>query len=364
MKKRILLIEDDLDMASNVAEILVNSGHEPVHFGNAADALRSLENEFYDIVICDLNMPVMDGFEFLDKKNRMNNYKPVVILSGLKSQTFKREAFHLGVTSFIVKPFEKRELLETITQILGKESPAENSIEELNSRITNAALDTLRSHIRELFKSREKTKAALRKIIEEKDNDSVERIIDEIMEIQKGNESSIASGITRLLSFFDLAFIPLNPVKLREVRECTTAVDNELVTAVLQKDVFPNFPLHHIYVDIQPYKLPIHSRYLTMLITELSTNALKYGMEGGKTSIIGFKKNEFYQLQFFNKSDLASGSNIEKLNRVFDNFKNGGFENSSGLGLKIVFVISILSNFRVKFSSNSDGIGVGITWRL
>ena len=117
MKQRIILvIDDDLDLRSSVAEVLEEAGFQAVTASNGRDALRLLlEEQLHpDLILLDLMMPVMDGWAFRAEqaKNRRLDSIPVVLFSAYSVQP--EVVDRMKVAGFLKKPMSLRALLDTV----------------------------------------------------------------------------------------------------------------------------------------------------------------------------------------------------------------------------------------------------------
>ena len=120
MGKRILVIDDSSTMRKIVSRSLRQAGLEFDEILEAADgqeALNLLENEKVDLILSDINMPNMDGLEFLRQKNELDAIKdiPVVMISTEGGADIIGEAKSLGAKGCIKKPFKP----DTINEVLG-----------------------------------------------------------------------------------------------------------------------------------------------------------------------------------------------------------------------------------------------------
>lgn len=117
MKKHIVLIEDDLDMKSLLSEYLVNYNFEVSDFDKPMQALEFINHNKCDLVILDLMLPQMDGFDVC-KKIRENSNIPIIISSARGYLGDKVTGFELGADDYLPKPYEPKELILRINAIL------------------------------------------------------------------------------------------------------------------------------------------------------------------------------------------------------------------------------------------------------
>ncbi len=106
MPANILIVEDDPDILSSLAEALREEGFEVETAANGYQALTRLESQAPDAIFLDLMMPLMDGWKFLETARQRfpGLHAPIVLLSAVHNLT--EEAQRLGVTAFLAKPFD------------------------------------------------------------------------------------------------------------------------------------------------------------------------------------------------------------------------------------------------------------------
>ena len=115
---RILLIEDDLVAARGTSLMLKSSGAVVDHADTGEEGLELARNYDYDIVILDLMLPDIEGFEVVRRMRVSRNDTPVLILSGLSRPQVKVKGLGLGADDFLTKPFDKAELLARMQAIV------------------------------------------------------------------------------------------------------------------------------------------------------------------------------------------------------------------------------------------------------
>ena len=113
-----LIVEDDLHIADIARLILVAHGHE-VKAANVAEyALELLEDEEFDLIVLDIMLPEMDGYEFLIQMSRRQLGLPekVVIMSALQEREDIERAKQAGVNTYITKPFTAVQFISIIDE--------------------------------------------------------------------------------------------------------------------------------------------------------------------------------------------------------------------------------------------------------
>ena len=133
----ILVVEDDEDIIKLLKIYLEGDGYRVISAENGIDALKIIENIKVDLVVMDIMMPKMDGYE-LTKKIREKYTIPIIILSAKNKDSDKIYGLNLGADDYIVKPFRTRELISRIKSVLrryGQKEENSNIIQYKNIKI-------------------------------------------------------------------------------------------------------------------------------------------------------------------------------------------------------------------------------------
>ena len=121
---KILIVEDDPNIAKLVEATVAIGGYEGVVCGNGAEAFEIMEHGNFDLILLDVMLPDMSGFEIMQR--RTNTQVPVIFITAKQELTDKVRGLRLGAEDYIVKPFEAMELLARIEVILRLVKRTEN----------------------------------------------------------------------------------------------------------------------------------------------------------------------------------------------------------------------------------------------
>ncbi len=99
----ILLVEDEAPLANVLMAELNNNGFTVVHAENGDDALKEAKKKHFDLILCDIVMPQLDGFATLENMRKENINTPVIMLTNLSQEEEKAKAKKLGALDYIVK---------------------------------------------------------------------------------------------------------------------------------------------------------------------------------------------------------------------------------------------------------------------
>lgn len=120
MPKTILVVDDSATVRKFASISLTMQGFQIVTADDGMDALEKLPMQNIDLVITDLNMPNMDGFEFIKSLRENPQYKelPIIILSSLSDEVNKTKGRELGVHAYLVKPFSLERIQYEVSKFI------------------------------------------------------------------------------------------------------------------------------------------------------------------------------------------------------------------------------------------------------
>lgn len=124
MAFRVLIVDDSPAMRSFVKRVLELSGFEMgacLEANNGREALDLLSQEWVDVILTDVNMPVMNGEEFVQQIARSESLQniPVLVISTDRTEDRVRQMMDLGAKGYVKKPFQPEELREKLEHVLG-----------------------------------------------------------------------------------------------------------------------------------------------------------------------------------------------------------------------------------------------------
>lgn len=114
----ILLVEDDIQFNRIVCSYLTDYGYSIVGCHSAAEALEQMEKMSFDMIISDIMMKDVDGFEFAEQVRAINKDIPILFLTARDDIQSKEKGYRMGIDDYIVKPVEMKELVFRIEAIL------------------------------------------------------------------------------------------------------------------------------------------------------------------------------------------------------------------------------------------------------
>ncbi len=133
---RILLLEDEYSLRMSIEEFLNDIGYEVDGYMDGMDAYDAVYEKSYDILLLDVNVPSINGFEMLKKLREDNIKTPAIFLTSMTELDDLKEGYRRGCCDYIRKPFDLQELELRIDQALASISEDDSSVVEIGCSIT------------------------------------------------------------------------------------------------------------------------------------------------------------------------------------------------------------------------------------
>lgn len=115
---KILIAEDDSELRQLFSHVLIKNGYSVTGVDNGQKALAAMETSYYDLIISDIMMPVMDGYELVKTIRAAGNNTPVLMITARDAFDDMREGFISGTDDYMVKPINVNELLLRVGALL------------------------------------------------------------------------------------------------------------------------------------------------------------------------------------------------------------------------------------------------------
>lgn len=210
----VLIVDDDKRIRDLLARYLMSNGLRVTQVGNAAAARAAMKMMTFDVAVLDVMMPGESGLDFAkDLKGRLSI--PICMLTALSEADHRIRGLEAGVDDYIAKPFEPRELLLRLQNILRREPVATESCDEI--RMGELIFQTERGELRrgdELIKITERERDLLRQFALQPGNCVARHEL--VGDDSTGSERAIDVQINRLRRKIETD--PSNPVYLQTVR--------------------------------------------------------------------------------------------------------------------------------------------------
>jgi two-component system, sensor histidine kinase and response regulator len=330
---KVLVVDDDTNLANSISDIFDVMGYD---VQTAYDGLRGWEqvqSEAPDIIVSDIEMPGMNGYEFLQavRNNQVTETIPFVFLTARSEREHLRQGMVLGADDFVSKPFSAKELVASVEAILNKHqrihAKHEKTITSLRKNITYALPHELRTPLQSILGFAELMNMDSAHISPE-DIDMMSALI-----LKAGYR--LQRTVENTLAYAQIEMILNNPEKLRLLRNHilpdTACVIEDSIAMVAKKWKRET----NISVKLENQVLRISEENFTRIIEELVDNAFKFSDPDTPIEIRAFNNNGKYKILV---RDNGRGMTSEQIKQVgayiqFDRMLHE--QQGSGLGLTI-----------------------------
>ena len=144
--QRILVVEDEMQIARNLRDYLEVAGFEVTVVGDGAAALASIRGERPDLMVLDLGLPGMDGLD-VARELRRTSTTPIVMLTARGEESDRIVGLELGADDYLVKPFSPKELVARVRAVLRRASGTTAGVEVLRAGDVEVDLPKMRARV-------------------------------------------------------------------------------------------------------------------------------------------------------------------------------------------------------------------------
>lgn len=352
--KKILIIDDAEFILDSTAVLLEFEGYEVITALNGEDGIKLAETEKPDLIICDVSMPGLNGYDVIThlKNNKETETIPFVFLTAFTEKAKMREGMAKGADDYLTKPFEKSDLLNVVETQLKKsknlEKHVQEKVEEIGKKLNYALPHEFRTVLTQL--------SGIAQVL---DGTAEMLSAEEIKEIASDMKYSI-DRITRITENFlhytqleNFKNSPSTIAQLRkEVIEEPMAIASDIAYDVAQRfERYEDCVINNIVTDIS---IAVGSELFTKLIYEVLDNAFKFSEKGSKVTMDSALEADKLKIDI---SDFGCGMSIEQVKSIgaYSQFQREKFEQQGvGIGLEIAKSIANLHNGSLKIISEVD----------
>ena len=349
-KNKILLIDNEVNILETLSELLTLKNYEVKTATSGIEALDIMTHWIPDLILCDLMMPQMDGYQFhqLVNENITLNKIPFIFLTAKNDITDIKQSMARGVDDFITKPFKTDELIRSIETRINRFNTIKNTFNGFNTKQNKYFLHEINTPLNGILGS-------IDILINNKDNlDKAE--IDTFYKAIKTSALRLNKTLQNIIIFQNIKnnLVDFSKISSTEIRETLLKVVDK-TTAIEANNK------ERIDFDVEKATLNISESNLEFILFELIDNALKFSKENKNVIVLGKKHNKnYYKLIIL---DFGNGFNSEDINNInpFKQFNRHEIE-QQGLGLGLFISQKIIKKSKGQITIISkDKIGTEIT---
>ncbi|MBD2593131.1 hybrid sensor histidine kinase/response regulator [Nostoc sp. MBR 210] len=346
---KILVIEDDINVRQNLVDLLYAENFNVITAENGYFGLQLAQTEVPDLVICDVMMPEIDGYEVLKelRQNPRTAIIPFIFLTAKSEKPDFRKGMDLGADDYIVKPFSRTELLAAITCRLEKQTAiyqqTQDKLDKLRTSITLSLPHELRTPLNGIL--------GFSQILMEESELLDAASIKEMAEFIHQSSQRLFHLIQKFLLYAELEIIATDPQRVCEIQKQSTEFPTPGLTNLIDERVKNAGRENDIQIDLSPCIVKISLTKITRIIEELLDNALKFSVSGTPIKITAKTVNHTFSVSFSDRGRGMSREQIAELGAYRQFERKLHEQQGSGLGLIIAKKLAELHGGTLKIDS-------------
>lgn len=348
MRKVILVVEDEAEIRKDLVMTLKFSNYEALGAENGRVGLELAKKHHPDLIISDIMMPEVDGYQFLNliQKDPDIGTTPFLFLSA-KSDI--REGMNLGADDFITKPYDIDELLNAIDTRLKKREASETKFlrkfEELSTSISRSLPHEIRTPLGMILGYSD----FLIKNFDATNPYEAKEMLENIYESGRRLNRLFENH----LFYAQLETIASNKVKAKKLSKNRTAPADIFLQDIIDYFASSTGRRADIFTDLDDGAILVSEKYLVKIIEEILDNAIKFSKKGTRIEISSkMAGNNKYIISF---KDYGRGMTLQQIKNVgaYIQFERQIYE-QQGSGLGIAIVKKIVELHEGEFAIDSD----------
>lgn len=331
--KRILVIEDDAAVRGLIIDTIRFKGWEVIDAADGEAGLGKVRNEMPDLILCDIQMPKMDGYAVLQavRENPVTAPIPFIFLTGLGEKPKVRKAMESGADDYLVKPFTIQELIAAVDARLQKQATfqetAEKRLHELRESLTFALPHELVTPLNSIL--------GFSALLLDSPEISRDELHEYATHISKSGER-LRELIEKFLFYAQIETTLVDPEQRRAHAERQTHLTQDTIRTAAARIVNEKKRGGDLRLSIASVDHRISASHLERIVRELLENAFKFSEPGTPVELESSLRGAFFQIEV---SDYGRGFSPEQIKNVGANLqfdRKLQEQQGSGLGLAIV----------------------------
>lgn len=350
--EKILLIEDDTKISEAITELLTMENYQVLTALNGYVGIEIANKEMPDLIICDILMPGINGYDVLAalKQNPHTYPIPFLFLTALSDAGNLRYGMELGADDYLTKPFEEDALLRSVRTRIDRskklKSFFEKKIEGIQLFIASSLPHELRTPLGSIL--------GFAQIIDSMEDDEFD-----LKEYRMMNKIILESAqrLQRLITNYTL-YITLMNMDLNQnyKSENITVSSKSILTEESQRIANEYKRSADLYIDTKESKVAVKEEYFTKMIIELFDNAFKFSNVGTIVKIKSEVNDGKLLISVTNIGKGLSQQQIDNIGAFIQFDRESAEQQGSGLGLSIIKLICELHGGKFHIRSIPDKV--------
>ena len=356
--KRILVVEDNELLRENICEILELEGYDILSAPNGKKGMETARDSKPDLIVSDINMPIMDGLEMLKglRSEEQTKTIPFIFLTVKNTMTDLRDGMNLGADDYLTKPFDMAELtnavrnrLEIRDKIIAKEVDKFDRLKSVVGLPIASVIDDPLRNIERLSEMLNNDKVLL--------EDQEEK---EIVGIISKKAAQLRKMIFKILFFYRIEALKNHKEDLEVLKQIKTENIQDTIRSISESLANEAGRTSDLQLHLEEADIWFPQEFIEFAIKEMVSNALKYSSRNCSIKVSGLNRADSYDLMVIDKGIGLSNTNLEEVQPFINPNESTGGE-SIGIGLYSLKTLAEL--FKTELTVESEK-GVGSSFKM
>ena len=338
----ILVVEDEPSVRTGVVDLLSNSGYTVISASDGREAISLLKSKVPDLIISDIMMPGLNGYELLEEINKKSKTNiPFIYLTARAEYADLRSGMDKGADDYITKPFRAKDLLSAVKTRLEKSKKQLAKLEEVTLNISTYIPHELRTPLVSII--------GFTQMMMNELNTFNEKDLIEMLGFIEDAGLRLYDRIEKFISYSSVATKKdVNDVLVHEWTQLPVFLEGTVVQKFSKNIDSINFNLENAFSNLS-------KDYLKFIINEMVENALKFSVQDSSVHIDGKLIENYYILSVENKSKVEFPlQNRNQLVPFIQHNREQIQQIGNGLGLVTINKIIELCEGDLQFEKNDD----------
>jgi signal transduction histidine kinase len=358
---KVLVIDDEMAIREFIAVTLKKSGYEVFKASNGAEGLELARKQLPGLIICDVRMVLVDGYEVLSaiRNNPSTASIPFILVTSMASVERMREGMELGADDFLPKPFTPAQLMAAVNARLEKHrlliQEAESKLELLRQHLSTALPHELRTPLNGIL--------GYADILRKQSSDLEPREVSQMAERIYKNGKRLNRLVENFLIYAQIEIVKMDYQKIEQLRKNRTVDAQKIVDTVASQRAYEAERAGDLTLKLAEGTVAMSSEYFSKTFEELFDNAIRYSKKGSALIVETEMNGGELILRI---SDHGRGMTAEQLHNIgaYMQFERKVYEQQgSGLGLTVAKRLTEIHGGFLKLESEY-GTGTTVTVTL
>ncbi|OYZ01725.1 MAG: hypothetical protein B7Y37_06095 [Sphingobacteriia bacterium 28-36-52] len=342
MSKKILVVEDEKDIRDSLKTILELNDYEVETAENGQVGLDKAIERKPDLILCDVMMPVLDGFGLLEQLRKKSIETPLIFLTAKAQYNDLRTGMNLGADDYIFKPFKSAELLQSIERRLERKDQLEHHLKNL----INSLEQTIILMVGHEFKTPMHGILSFTNLIKQKANDLANDEIEDFCNYLERSSNRLKQTFSKIKVYYDLKLSGIAPMSDRSKVRLDLLVQHIASQVAAEHNRLQQLNI----TQMEPIEVNISVELFSIALYELIDNAFKFSDKEDTVTVNLIAGYNGVSVEILDQGKFCNASELNVQSGAIGQIKRSKFEQQGlGIGLALAMLIVNSQNGQIFF---------------